>query len=480
MLRNITIQTHLKGIKIKLELNTKTESPKILIVEDEVLISLALRNNLENSGYTVTSEIRKGEDVLPSIDSNRPDLILMDINLSGKYNGLETAEIVGRKYSIPIVFLTSYSDEKHVSEARCLFPYTYLEKSVSPHILELTINSAIHKFKLEEKLQEASSLIEASKDAVISIDLSGKVRLWNPGAEKLFGCPAETAAGKAVLEIITPLDRYLFQSFLMKATEKQHSVSFNLVQITESGKNIDVALTVSPIFNIRGIMEGTSIIAREVTEQKAIERRFFKNIENRTSSIANYLQENLVQSLTGAALRLKNLEDQLSSRHTDLSIQAASIKRSLNDNITYLRNFFHDQAIVDIGSENFIYILNGIVSSIRGITGTDIKFFCIDDPDILQFDNFALTQLSKIFQEVVLWFAASMDTWKLTIEFHADIDKIDITLSYQTRDDRMIKQTLFENITYELIMYRTYLVESKLSVNFDLENQVLISLKLVR
>lgn len=82
----------------------------ILVVEDEGLIALQLTELIEKAGYRVTGLAASGEAVLQSLEkSTEPDLILMDIGLAGHIDGIETAQEIRQRFSVPIIFVTAYT-----------------------------------------------------------------------------------------------------------------------------------------------------------------------------------------------------------------------------------------------------------------------------------------------------------------------------------------------------------------------------------
>jgi len=101
----------------------------ILIVEDEGLIALHLTEILEKAGYTLLQPESSGEKVIDHLATTAyPDLILMDIGLSGKLDGIETARRIRRVHDIPIIFLTAFSDEASMAKAKEVSPHGYLVK----------------------------------------------------------------------------------------------------------------------------------------------------------------------------------------------------------------------------------------------------------------------------------------------------------------------------------------------------------------
>jgi CheY-like chemotaxis protein len=85
--------------------------PSILIVEDDSLIALHLQELLQNAGYDVPDPVASGEEAIEYVRISRlPDLILMDITLDGKLNGIETARKIEKMSDIPVIFLSAHSD----------------------------------------------------------------------------------------------------------------------------------------------------------------------------------------------------------------------------------------------------------------------------------------------------------------------------------------------------------------------------------
>ena len=101
---------------------------RILLVEDEIIIASSIQKWLEDINYTVTGIAPSAEKAMMLIEQQIPDLILMDIMLQGDMDGIDLADKIHEKYSVPIIFLTAYSDENTLERARISGPYGYLLK----------------------------------------------------------------------------------------------------------------------------------------------------------------------------------------------------------------------------------------------------------------------------------------------------------------------------------------------------------------
>jgi DNA-binding response OmpR family regulator len=118
----------------------------ILIVEDEALITLQIMEILTYAGYDVIDAVTRGEEVLEKISGScPPDLILMDIGLMGKLDGIETARAIRGKSEVPIIFITAYGNGKTMSDIRNISCSSYIPKPFEDE----SILEAIRKFETE-------------------------------------------------------------------------------------------------------------------------------------------------------------------------------------------------------------------------------------------------------------------------------------------------------------------------------------------
>ena len=114
-----------------------------MIVEDEPLIGVDLRENLINFGYNVVGISSSGEEAIEEAIKTRPEIVLMDIQLNGKLNGIETAKLIKKKLGIPIIYLTGSSDDKTLDTALEASPSGYLLKPFTPRQLHTSIQTAL-------------------------------------------------------------------------------------------------------------------------------------------------------------------------------------------------------------------------------------------------------------------------------------------------------------------------------------------------
>lgn len=129
---------------------------KILVVEDEAIIGMDIRNTLLRLGYEVPSVVISGEEAITKVDQYQPQLILMDIQLKkGGIDGIEASKIIQEKWQIPIVFLTAHSDSKTLERSKSTNLFGYIIKPFDEKDLYTTIEIALARAKAESEMRKA-------------------------------------------------------------------------------------------------------------------------------------------------------------------------------------------------------------------------------------------------------------------------------------------------------------------------------------
>lgn len=126
-----------------------SKKTKVVIVEDEALIALDLEMIIESMDYNVVGISDNGDEALDLISSRDPDLILLDVNINGRLDGIQLGEIIRSKTKKPFVYITSYADKETLDRAKHTLPYGYILKPFSEAELIATIEIAMFRFSNE-------------------------------------------------------------------------------------------------------------------------------------------------------------------------------------------------------------------------------------------------------------------------------------------------------------------------------------------
>lgn len=139
---------------------------KVLIVEDEPNYADTLEMFVDELGYSITGIVGEGNAAKDSFQVNRPDLVLMDINLEGDITGIDLAKDFQAKSPTPIIFITSFDDKATFEKAKDTAPHAYLIKPFDPEQLERSIELAMQRaHAVDEKVFEDNSNVALARDS---------------------------------------------------------------------------------------------------------------------------------------------------------------------------------------------------------------------------------------------------------------------------------------------------------------------------
>lgn len=142
----------------------------ILIVEDEILIVERLKADLKKHGYDIVGSCDTVEQAIFMAGETFPDLVLMDIRLKSDMSGIEGAEFLSQRYSIPIIFLTDVADEHLLEKALDTLPSNYIAKPYQLKQLLISIKQALHTIKTRP-------IHEFNKSYVLFPEKSGIIKI---------------------------------------------------------------------------------------------------------------------------------------------------------------------------------------------------------------------------------------------------------------------------------------------------------------
>jgi PAS domain S-box-containing protein len=297
----------------------------VLIVEDEAIIAENLRELLIGLEYDAYAIASSSEEAVACATERCPDVVLMDIRIKGKLDGIATAQLLGERFDVPIIYLTAHADAATVERAKKTSPHGYLVKPVRAPDLRSAIEIAHYKHSIERQLRTRerwfSTSMRSIADAVIAVDLAGKITFMNPAAETLVALTHEEAQGRSAHEVLrlldaesqlqhdTPLDRALRERRVIEVPEAILQTAGHFQRI--------IADSAAPVLD-NGELLGAVMVFRDVTEQKRLQKQLeiadrLASLGTMAAGVAHEINNPLFVVFANAGLVLEELTGALSA-----------------------------------------------------------------------------------------------------------------------------------------------------------------------
>ncbi|MBN2351105.1 MAG: response regulator [Spirochaetales bacterium] len=271
---------------------------KILIVEDENIVAKDIKGSLKGFGYDVVDIVGTGEEAIRRSEELKPDLVLMDIMLKGKMNGIDVARHIREHVHIPVVFLTAYADEDTLHSAKLSEPFGYIIKPFEDAELHSTIQMAVYRHDMERRLKEReqwlTTILRSISDAVIVTDEEGKVTFMNPVAETLTAYDQSEALGKNVFDIYRIIDDKNLGTTDEMIQDRIKSEMFiqraNQLLVSKQNDIVPVDTTQTNLVDTRDRVSGSVVVIRDITKKLEAEAKTVETLEKLRMAMGGMIQ----------------------------------------------------------------------------------------------------------------------------------------------------------------------------------------------
>jgi CheY-like chemotaxis protein len=240
---------------------------RILVVEDEMVISIEISQTLKRLGYDVVGQAITGSDAVRLASELMPDLILMDIRLTGEMDGIEAASRIKELIERPIIFLSAHSDDITLERAIAISPSGYLIKPFKDRELYSAIELSLHKHDLLQRMRpdrsdavpRISNLNQMPGISLVQIGLRGIINQVNRETCILFGASSSFICG-------TPITRWISGDSPVPLNTSEHILlPGNTLLHTEKGETIPVRLEIGFIASDDGFIQEYLIAISRIT-----------------------------------------------------------------------------------------------------------------------------------------------------------------------------------------------------------------------
>lgn len=254
---------------------------RILIVEDESIISRDIAQQLRHFGYEVVGQAMTADECLVLAERHQPNLALMDIHIAGARDGIDAALELRNRWEIPSVFLTAYATDDVVARATQARPLGYLIKPFDQLSLRTTIEIALNTDRVERQLREKdaslqlrAAALQAAANGIVITDPDGMIQWVNPAFSALTGFTAAEAIGRNLRELVrSGFHPREFYEDMWKTLLGGMVWEGELTNRRKDGSIYTEHQTITPVRNAAGILSHYIGIKRDITEQKKLQEQ---------------------------------------------------------------------------------------------------------------------------------------------------------------------------------------------------------------
>jgi two-component system sensor histidine kinase UhpB len=327
------------------------ERIRVLIVEDEAVLASDVKVTLSDAGYAVVGTAMTADKAISLAQTLRPGIVLMDVRLKGKRDGISAAAEIKSLVDVPVVFMTAFADQESVDRAKLTQPFGYIIKPFDARELRTTIEMAVFRHQAERRLRESEQkfrfLAENARDIIFLYRRlpSPRFEYVSPSVVRLLGLAPEDFYADVTLaqRHVHPEDRHLLVSLLSPASPS--GVQIRLLR--RDGSVVWTEQSSTVIRDVAGNVEAVQGIARDISDRKAAEEataRYLQQVrdlatrlesvrEEERKTIAREIHDELGQALTGLKIDLSWLEDRTAQMDGEVLHRCAAMDGLLNTTI---------------------------------------------------------------------------------------------------------------------------------------------------
>lgn len=439
---------------------------KIVIIEDEGLVALTIKKDLERIGYNVVNIFASGEEALEGIEAVRPDLILMDIKLQGKIDGIDLANNIYKMYDVPVIYLTAHSEEDTLRRAKKTKPYGFLLKPIDEKELQIAVEIALYKHNLDCKLRQSEEqyrlLAENMGDVVWKFNIvTGRFTYISASVQRMRGFTPWQALQQSMKDTLSPESYELFLEGLTHRLA-DFAAGDNLStriqthyfdQVHQNGSLVPTEVVTTLISNDEGRATEILGVSRDITERKkageelrlaheklelrVLERTLELNRSNEQlrslaahlqsvreeerAKIAREIHDELGQALTAQKMELSWFRDRYGD-HKPIFEKSGAMLDAVNSTMQSVRRIctaLRPSILDDFGLADAIHWQANEFQS-----RTRIQCVVESVPEHIELDKDRSTALFRIFQEALTNVLKHAMATKVTARLTKNNDKI--------------------------------------------------------
>ena len=251
---------------------------RIIVMEDERILALHMKQQLVKLGYDVVAITSSGEKALEKIRELRPDVALMDIHVEGGMDGVETAARIPTEFELPVIYITAYSEEATLQRARATKPYGYIIKPFSGRELHAAIQMALERRRAESALRASEDRLDRAQQMARigswELDIASGNCVWSKEYYRICDLPIdfrptrENLAASSHADDVQPLSDWLAD---LQAGRERDPIEIRITR--PDGETRLLRITGCPVIETDCTIRRLAGTTQDITERRLIEQQ---------------------------------------------------------------------------------------------------------------------------------------------------------------------------------------------------------------
>ena len=245
---------------------------KILVVEDEMIVARDIQQQLELAGYESVGHARSAEQAIDLVHALRPNLVLMDIRLAGPMDGIAAAQVVRRRFALPVVFLTAFATDDLLERAKLSEPFGYILKPFSVLELRATLEMALYKHEADHQLRLSDIALRTISEGVVVTDGAQRIVSTNEAYRAITGYEKAELVGLNCRVLQGGLTDPRTVSAIDDALSAGARFDGEILNYRKDGSTFWNEMTIAPVLGDEGQVTHFVGVARDVNGRKRAEQ----------------------------------------------------------------------------------------------------------------------------------------------------------------------------------------------------------------
>jgi PAS domain S-box-containing protein len=398
---------------------------KILIAEDEAVIAIELERTLVAMGHEVVGRASSGEEAVDLARCFKPDVIIMDVAMPGKMDGIAAAEAIRQKLDIPVIFLTAHAQDDVIQRAKLAEPLGYILKPFQEEQIRAAVDVAVHKSYMESQLRESEAkyrrIVNTAQEGIYVVDTEVRIDFVNRQLADMLGYTVADMLGHNLIDFMdefAPVDVSQTVELGDEDIKKPHDFRFRC----KDGSVLWGMVSSSAIYDEDGRFVGGLGMVIDVTERKKAERALRKTNEELRSFIdtVSHDLKNPIFSIRGFSTLLqrtygKKLEKKGCDYLQLIDASARQMNHLVSDLLTLSRI---GQVVSNFASIIFSGIVDKAVSTLQGrISEKKIELVVAQNLPVIYCDGERMYQVVENLLSNAIRFAGEGNTPRIEIGY---------------------------------------------------------------